>query len=89
MSAQPSAPVTSACKVVAGVEWRSWKVGIGVYEWRDTSGLLRAGKFGLQTFWASVDGKILQTKSGKYHRRAMRFRSLEAAMREAVARAER
>lgn len=65
-------------KVINGVTFCCWRLGICNYVWRSEDGRLAANRRGERsTFWASVDGQRLPT----------RFRSLDAAMRAAVAKA--
>lgn len=63
-------------RVIDGVTFLCWRLGICRYVWRSEDGRIAADRIGdCSTYWASVDG----TRLGK------RFRSLENAMRAGVA----
>lgn len=62
-------------KIIDGVTFLCWRLGICNYVWRSEDGRIAADSNGERsTYWASVDGQGL----GK------RFRSLETAMRAGV-----
>lgn len=73
-------------KMVGGVTFRCYSVGILKTEWRSEDGRIVVGhatNFGHA--WATVDGMPVRSDHKNIHTKPKRFRTTENAMREAVA----
>lgn len=73
-------PTSAPPRTVAGVVFRCHKAGVLHYVWMSENRRLICSQAGSETYHARIDGKTLQGP-----RRGKRFRTLENAMRAAVA----
>lgn len=76
MSGQPTG---AKPKIVGGVTFRCYRVGINQYHWKSDDDRIVCGtSYSMATYWGTVDGQSLDKK----------FRRIDTAMKAAVVKAK-